>query len=152
MEIVEDIDQDRHIDAFESRLEPGLEVATGDREVNQGVPTDPGQLSERSIQIRHRQVLEHVRSDRDVELKVAEHVHVVDATEDVRLECSIDVERYDLVSPPLEDFRRQPLARSDYQNAPAVGEIVHVTILIVSVDEIREIELAQPLLAIDRHD
>ena len=114
--------------------------------------TDPGDLGERAIEVRLGQVLEDVRRDHRVEPPVGEHRHVVDAADLIRLERVVDVEGRHLVAAPAQHLGVESLPGTDNEHRAAAGQTLQIPELIVRVDEVRQVQLLRPYLAVDGHD
>ena len=126
-------------------------MAARDRQIDQRKPRHARQLCERAVQVRDRQVFEHVRRDHDVELAIREHGHVVHAAKHIGTERVVDVKGRHLVSPPLEHVRVKSLPGADDQQTPGITAALDVTILVVGVREVRQVELALPRGAVHGH-
>src|SRR5688572_15041307 len=131
------------MDIARAQSEPQLPVPPGNRQIYNGIARHPGDLIDCAIEIRQRKMLEHVRSDDDVELVFAEDRHIVDAAEKIRLERRVDIERCNVVSFPLEYLDVQSLTGPHYQES-ITGAKSGIPVLVVGVHEIRPVHLPGP--------
>lgn len=148
LEVVEEVQDEGEVEVPDPGRQADLEGDPVDREVYQGVSADPGDLLQGTVQVWFRQVFEDVRSDHRIEPSPLEHVHLVDASDVIRPEGPVDVKGGHFVSSPLENFGSQPLPGTHDQYFAALRKGLEISVLVVAIHEIGEVQPGKPLLTI----
>ena len=149
--VVEEIDYQGEVEPLEAGDQAQLRVASMHRQVHERVLGHPCQLLERPRQVGERQVLEHVRGHHRIEAAVGEGAEVVHAADHVGPESLVHVDGGHVQSAPAQDLDVQALPGPDHQHPLIARQTLQIPVLVVGVDEIRQVQLPEPLLAVPGH-